>query len=269
MRAYPVLAQVSLGYSKLKGTFPRVTHPSATDPEGPVRLACVKPAASVRSEPGSNSQVERFDLTVTTLQLTESISLRSCRSKRCTHQSIDQVVVLSNDQKVIARTPPPTLLLPSSLVKEHISSRRDKKENPGHPTRLAAPGASGPLQTSASLPRPPSMKWVLIEPGFQVNTQFRQNLTFLSVHLSLKSTDKAKSFPEDGFLLRYTDRGPGPRDEYLDFAPEEPSGPQIAPQPSAHEQGICKALMRRVRACVSRNLRGRRHDIAPEQWLRN
>ena len=38
--------------------FPRVTHPSATSPEGPVRLACVRPAASVHSEPGSNSQVE-------------------------------------------------------------------------------------------------------------------------------------------------------------------------------------------------------------------
>ena len=37
--------------------FPRVTHPSATPPHRGVRLACVKPAASVRSEPGSNSQV--------------------------------------------------------------------------------------------------------------------------------------------------------------------------------------------------------------------
>ena len=38
-RAYPVLAQVSLGYSELKGTFPRVTHPSATDPrKGPFDL---------------------------------------------------------------------------------------------------------------------------------------------------------------------------------------------------------------------------------------
>jgi hypothetical protein len=61
-RTYPVLAQVSLGYSEPMGTFPRVTHPSATDPEGPVRLACVRPAASVRSEPGSNSQVEEFNL---------------------------------------------------------------------------------------------------------------------------------------------------------------------------------------------------------------
>ena len=41
---------------------PRVTHPSATVPKSKllvlVRLACVKPAASVRSEPESNSQVE-------------------------------------------------------------------------------------------------------------------------------------------------------------------------------------------------------------------
>jgi hypothetical protein len=47
-----------MGYSGEKGTFPRVTHPSAATPEGIARLACVKPAASVRSEPGSNSQVE-------------------------------------------------------------------------------------------------------------------------------------------------------------------------------------------------------------------
>ena len=44
--------------------FPRVTHPSATKckskPLHSVRLACVKRAASVRSEPGSNSQVKPF-----------------------------------------------------------------------------------------------------------------------------------------------------------------------------------------------------------------
>ena len=37
----------------------RVTHPSATATEVTVRLACVKPAASVRSEPGSNSPIEK------------------------------------------------------------------------------------------------------------------------------------------------------------------------------------------------------------------
>ena len=56
-RHYPVLAQISLSYSEPKGRFPRVTHPCATHPEGFVRLACVRHAASVRSEPGSNSQV--------------------------------------------------------------------------------------------------------------------------------------------------------------------------------------------------------------------
>ena len=45
----------------MKGTFPRVTHPSAAKSEDFVRLACVKHAASVRSEPGSNSQVDFMD----------------------------------------------------------------------------------------------------------------------------------------------------------------------------------------------------------------
>src|SRR5512134_1943202 len=57
-KAHAVLAAVSSGYPPPQGRFPRVTHPSATDPKGPVRLACVKHAASVRSEPGSNSQVD-------------------------------------------------------------------------------------------------------------------------------------------------------------------------------------------------------------------
>ena len=56
-RHYLVLAAISHCYSKPKGRFPRVTHPCATHPEGFVRLACVRHAASVRSEPGSNSQV--------------------------------------------------------------------------------------------------------------------------------------------------------------------------------------------------------------------
>src|ERR1700726_544669 len=55
---YPGLAQVSLSYSEPRGMFPRVTHPSPTPYCYGVRLACVRPAASVRSEPGSNSQVE-------------------------------------------------------------------------------------------------------------------------------------------------------------------------------------------------------------------
>jgi hypothetical protein len=63
LRHHPVLARVSPSYPEPLGRFPRVTHPCATNPEGSVRLACVRHAASVRSEPGSNSQV-----CVTTIQ---------------------------------------------------------------------------------------------------------------------------------------------------------------------------------------------------------
>ena len=49
-------------YPPLLGTFRRITHPFATrqQTEAPVtvRLACVKHAASVQSEPGSNSSVQ-------------------------------------------------------------------------------------------------------------------------------------------------------------------------------------------------------------------
>jgi hypothetical protein len=55
--AYAVLSAISRRYSSPKGRSPRVTHPSATpSPEGKgVRLACVRHAASVYPEPGSNS----------------------------------------------------------------------------------------------------------------------------------------------------------------------------------------------------------------------
>ena len=60
-RDHAVLAEVSLGYPPLQGRFPRATHPCATplraEARSSVRLACVKHAASVRSEPGSNSHV--------------------------------------------------------------------------------------------------------------------------------------------------------------------------------------------------------------------
>ena len=56
-RHHAVLAAVSHGYPPPKDRYLRVTHPSATEGCPSVRLACVKHAASVRSEPGSNSQV--------------------------------------------------------------------------------------------------------------------------------------------------------------------------------------------------------------------
>ena len=53
---HAVLVRFSPDYSPLQGRFLYCTHPSATDPEGSVRLACLRRTASVHPEPGSNSQ---------------------------------------------------------------------------------------------------------------------------------------------------------------------------------------------------------------------
>src|SRR5690606_30725047 len=54
-RPYAVLASLSGSCPPLLGRSLRVTHPSATRAEAPVRLACVRHAANVYPEPGSNS----------------------------------------------------------------------------------------------------------------------------------------------------------------------------------------------------------------------
>ena len=80
---YAVLARVSSGYPPLPGRSPRITHPSATrQPESKlsaaaVRLACVRHAASVQSEPGSNSSVKSFRTTPRGAALTLSPKPRS------------------------------------------------------------------------------------------------------------------------------------------------------------------------------------------------
>gem|GEM_PF-2462077 len=94
-RAYTVLAQVSLSYSVENGRFPCITHPSATASEETVRLACVKPAASVRSEPGSNSHVENLIMALLTSKLTRTqlyTPALSSRSKPVNDSSQDKRV---------------------------------------------------------------------------------------------------------------------------------------------------------------------------------
>ena len=58
MRSYPVLAPVSRSYPRARGRLPTCYSPvrRSSTPKGlSARLACVKHAASVRPEPGSNS----------------------------------------------------------------------------------------------------------------------------------------------------------------------------------------------------------------------
>ena len=65
-RSYAVLAQLSLRYPPRLGTFRCITHPFATRRQdcsrAAVRLACVRHAASVRSEPESNSPYKNVSL---------------------------------------------------------------------------------------------------------------------------------------------------------------------------------------------------------------
>ena len=81
--AYAVLATVSSGCPPLRGRSPRDTHPSATvhraEARVLVRLACVKHAASVRSEPGSNSQVDFSDPNQEGRERNKSRSFRTSR----------------------------------------------------------------------------------------------------------------------------------------------------------------------------------------------
>ena len=73
-RSYAVLANLSTSYPPLQGTFRYVTHPFATRQRSKlpvtVRLACVKHAASVQSEPGSNSSVQSLQIL---LRLTQTL----------------------------------------------------------------------------------------------------------------------------------------------------------------------------------------------------
>ena len=83
LRTYAVLANLSIGYPPLLGTFRCVTHPFATrHPRSKllcaaVRLACVKHAASVQSEPGSNSSVQSLQALIKTdLENQSHVSIR-------------------------------------------------------------------------------------------------------------------------------------------------------------------------------------------------
>ena len=169
-RAYPVLALVSQRYSEPKGTFPRVTHPSAADPEGPARLACVKPAASVRSEPGSNSHVEEIDLADhvvlrRSLTIDQHPTLHSAKhpSVSSRKKTTDRHKSLTPGHKdPAARTNAARVSLPHSNLSKNApepqGSSKANRRPPGNPAgqsrRLSEDGsAPGPLPRPAPMNR--------------------------------------------------------------------------------------------------------------------
>ena len=88
--SYSVLALLSEGYPQFEGRLPTyyspVCHFTHELPRFLVRLACIRHAASVRSEPGSNSSVK----VLSTVQSTDFIKLSEAESfKEKTPQTID------------------------------------------------------------------------------------------------------------------------------------------------------------------------------------
>ena len=65
------------------------------------RLACVRPAASVRSEPGSNSQVESAEA----LSLTSNLRTSVTKTRRFRDQSLSVPSRLSDPTKTVKLTP--------------------------------------------------------------------------------------------------------------------------------------------------------------------
>ena len=133
----------------------------------PVRLACVKPAASVRSEPGSNSQVERFDRDYISRKLTETHS-QSPAFPPVTRVMLTKKrrlgrYLLSLSIRQTRKDTAATLLFLSSLVKEQCAkgARRKQRPTPEYSFRPQ------PLNTSERTKHrgAPSMKMVYSRPS--------------------------------------------------------------------------------------------------------
>ncbi|SVD12018.1 uncharacterized protein METZ01_LOCUS364872, partial [marine metagenome] len=86
-RFYPVLALVSKSCPRLKGRsstrYSPVRHSTRHRSDFLVRLACIRHAASVRSEPGSNSQVLILLLYKLTLPELKKFRKSQARSSSC------------------------------------------------------------------------------------------------------------------------------------------------------------------------------------------
>ena len=164
-RHHPVLAVVSNCYPEPRGRFPRVTHPCATRPEGLVRLACVRHAASVRSEPESNSQVDdrsarrnKPDRPVSLGTIPAQIYKLVCLRIRtfASHRSGEpqREVTLRNGINLTDQPIPRGYWRPGR--RPHVPSSKPtmSKSHASHPPVLVSPGIGVPTRRDAKRRRP-------------------------------------------------------------------------------------------------------------------
>src|SRR5690606_5998832 len=169
----------SLGYSVPLGRFPRVTHPSAAHPEGRARLACVRPAASVRSEPGSNSQVESPEGLSLTREPCTSVIRPKGRKTICLSSHSRGPSNSEADTLIIAEARGPTCKTSRSYRpnRPHIPSeiqncqKAAKKTNRQHQSLGAH--SQNPSDSHSNKPRQ-AVRQNLPNPGFPAPTQPRR-----------------------------------------------------------------------------------------------
>ncbi len=155
--AYAVLAPVSRGCPPLRG---QVIHvlltrpPLYSGPEGPfrVRLACVRRAASVDSEPGSNSRLKSPGQ--------PGRAPRGAPARRRERFGPESDEVVLHVQPICERSAPPRIAPPERPPKGPPAGPRGGPAllAPRGARKTAAPGASAPesrrLPSTLALPRP-------------------------------------------------------------------------------------------------------------------
>ena len=130
-RCYAVLAEVSSSYSPLQGRLVTCYSPvrHCTQDRSPflVRLACVRHAASVDSEPGSNSRLklfssslrrrsESFDLYQRTAEAAGCWYFLPCENDQAKPDPISRLARSTNFSKILKQDPPERFALDRALT---------------------------------------------------------------------------------------------------------------------------------------------------------
>ena len=114
-----------------------------------LRLACVRPAASVRSEPGSNSQI---NLAKTSAR--KPPRKTENQPKLQLSEGSDRVLHVSLNQSRPGKSLHPTQTSKSSVLRAFAASRTPKQKNTKPPSQ-SPPNTREPTKKSAPLPAHP------------------------------------------------------------------------------------------------------------------
>ena len=208
------------------GTFPRVTHPSATQSEDCVRLACVRPAASVRSEPGSNSQVEEINPGRTqsnqrksihhTNASTAPIQMMASRKKRRIRHYPNQyqIPIKSTQYPQGQRRPRFPFFLPNNVKEQKTTNPKEpaitatqksaNSQNPGKTNRdnpANTPEEAKPPKTLKKAGRRPDASVLRPGPGLVNQKKMRNFRSFFQrFFVETQMTTISRGLGKQGFL---------------------------------------------------------------------